>query len=1467
MQTRSKQLNVRVLVALLAVAGAVAVTVSVVHRMQIARNAGGLARLARAKVEEGKTGEAIGLFSRYLSYRPDDATAQAELARLVVEFAERPTATKNDRGYAYNVLETAVRKNPDDVLLRKQLVTWMLRFGRFGDAARELSVLREQLAAESDDGGEPPFDLREIDLLQARASSGQGDFQTAAEAAASIVGFDVAAETFATGEPAEEKSPLPLGENGGDTTLQASLILASILDDKLGKPDAAATVLEHLVAANPADHRAWLMLARWNQSRKQLQTAAAAVRKAAELAPDNADVLLTDIELCVAEQRLEVAAQLAAKAHQLFPQDERVFRALATVAMQQRQTEKAVAVLMEGLAEQPGQPALLLMLADIQLQEGRLTDAEQTIETFVEKQGTTNPALGMLQARLLIAQKRWLRARQKLESVRPLVADTESLTRQIDLLLGQCHEMLGQFDEQLAANKRVLSEDQESIAARTGVAAALAASGKPDAALTEYEAVAASLTPERLAAVPQVWAPLLQLRIAKQMKRPAQERDWTSVDQALDTLEQSPFITGTQVALLRADILVRKGDAAGAATILRAEVEASPSNPQTFAALLLLTLRDQGLDAARGLLATASAELANDPLLLVTRAQMAARAPAEESARELASLADQAAGLPTDQAIQLLSAIAAIHRGMGDRGQAEKTWRIAQEKRPEDLAVRAALFELACEEGDVSKAEPAAAEIARLAGPTSPQGRVANAAALILGVRVEQARKSAAVDVANRGIDALDLSAEEQERLTAAKNLLIEAENDRPGWAQIQQLFAEIAGLQGDLPTAIDRLQQATRLGPTNPAVIRQLVSLLYLSNRLEDAQQTLALVGPDGLDGLERVSAEIGLRSGQFDNAVAMAERSLASNKNQSAGDLLWFGQLLARAGKTDRAEEVLQRALDADPRQPASWMAMFSNRLAAGQRRSALKTLEQGEATLSSPQRELFVSQGREMLGQIDEAEHGFRAAVAAAPDDPGVIRSLAAFLVRRGRLTAAREELRALVDRPREDPAGLRARLWARRTLAEITAQTGGYRDAERAVALLDENVDREGRLAAEDIALQIAILAPRPEPRSWRRALVLLDRLAALQPLSNGQRMQKAQLLEQLGRWDECRDELLSIASAPGVPPAFLTMLIERLVEHRELGAARIWLKTLAERLPDAPAVAALQAKLALAQDDRNAAVAAVRRLMPGDAVTPELAGHLGPLSELLEELGFGPAADRVLTGFAASSGAGAIARAEFLARNDRGDEALDLLETSWDRIPLERLLGTAVSVLRSPDDGATPRQKETVSRWFAKARRQDPDSPGLALLYADFVDVTGGHEDVVTIYRELLDRGDIPPRQAAVVANNLAFALAEPETVEEAERLVEKAIDELGPHPDVLDTRGLVLLAAGKGAEAVADLEESVLLPSASKFLHLALALASQQQDDKARNALAKAKELGGTPWRLSQTDRKRLEKVEALLAD
>lgn len=1435
-----KRLRVGLLLGLLGGAVVMAVAVFAVHRFQVDRNAGGLASLAREKLEQGRTDEALGLFARYLSYRPDDGPTHAEFARLVVDKAERPGAKDRERRYAYNVLEVAVRKNPDDIPLRTRLAEWMLRFGRYGDAAAELTVIEERRTA----ADPTATDQATIGTMRARALTGLGKYQEAAASVAAIIGFDLGTKSF-------RDIPLPASDT---RAVEATGILAALLDEKLDDGAAAKRVLEHLTATRPDEFRGWIILSDWQRTHGDLPAAAKSAAVAARLAPEAGEVLFTNLQIAVDEGRLDVAKQLAGKARDTFPHDDRGYRGLAAVAVQERDFATAARVLQEGLAENPGNPRLLLVLADIELQAGRLAEAAEAVATLA-KQGDKNPAVGLLEARLLVARRQWLAARQKLDEVRPLVASSAAMTKQIDLLLGQCHEQLGEFDEQLSANRRVLDEDDSSLAARVGAATALAAAGKTAEALSELEAVAVSVPADRLPGVPQIWGPLLQLRVADQMKKPAAERDWSRIEALLGGLAASGRVPAGQLAILRADLLVRQGDSATATALLHDEVAREPAAIQPRAALAALVLRHQGPEAAAEVLDGAPAAAVNDPQLLAVRAQAAAQLAPDQATRILTDIEERSLTLPADRGARLLATLATLRKGLGDIPAAGRLLRMAADRNPDSLVLTTARFDLACESGDLAAADELAADIARLAGPTSPQGRVAAAATLILRVRGHQAEKSAVPDASSVAA----LADEDKERLTAAKNLLIEAENDRPGWPQTQQLFAEVAGLQGDIPTAIDRLKQAIALGPPEPSTVRRLVSLLYLANRFPEAQQALASVGSEGIVGMDRLTAEVELKTGQLEQAVTSAERSLAARRTQSAGDLLWFGQLLARAGKTERAGEMLERAVETEPDNRQAWMALLLHQIATGQRQAAEATLRALAGRFPPPEGSLLVAQGEEMLGRVAEAEGHLQAAAAAAPDDPAVNRSLAAFLIRRGRLLEARQRLQAILDGA-ADPT---SQAWARRALADLLGQAGGYRDIERALVLLRANIAAGG--GGEDLALAIGLLAPRPEPESWRQAAALLEQLAKRQPLTLAQRLTRAELHERLGRWDESRVELAALASAGDAAPATIALFVEKLMRHGELDMAGVWLKNLAERAPEAPIVSLLQARLALAQQDRPAAVAAVRRLLPASGDTQTIpAGLAGPLASLTEELGFDQVADRTYAQLAAASAEGILARAAYLGRTARGDEALDLLEDAWPRLPLEKLLQTAIRVLRSEPTAA--QQRDRVDRLFAKARREDPDSANVALLEAEFVALGGDAAATESRYRRLLDRDDLPPAQAAVLANNLAFLLARPETAAEAEQLVERALAELGPHPDVLDTRGVVRLAAGRTAEAVADLEEAVLAPSANKQLHLACALAAQKRLETARRSLEAAKRLGLDRRRLDAADQARLEAVEALVA-
>jgi len=66
-----KRVNLRLLLILVAVVVCGGGAVLTLHRYQVTRNAGNLAKLARVRLAEGKATEALNLLGRYVAYRPE----------------------------------------------------------------------------------------------------------------------------------------------------------------------------------------------------------------------------------------------------------------------------------------------------------------------------------------------------------------------------------------------------------------------------------------------------------------------------------------------------------------------------------------------------------------------------------------------------------------------------------------------------------------------------------------------------------------------------------------------------------------------------------------------------------------------------------------------------------------------------------------------------------------------------------------------------------------------------------------------------------------------------------------------------------------------------------------------------------------------------------------------------------------------------------------------------------------------------------------------------------------------------------------------------------------------------------------------------------------------------------------------------------------------------------------------------
>jgi tetratricopeptide (TPR) repeat protein len=212
----------------------------------------------------------------------------------------------------------------------------------------------------------------------------------------------------------------------------------------------------------------------------------------------------------------------------------------------------------------------------------------------------------------------------------------------------------------------------------------------------------------------------------------------------------------------------------------------------------------------------------------------------------------------------------------------------------------------------------------------------------------------------------------------------------------------------------------------------------------------------------------------------------------------------------------------------------------------------------------------------------------------------------------------------------------------------------------------------------------------------------------------------------------------------------------------------------------------------------------------------------------------------------------LALARFLARQGHVDEGLGLCErVAQDGEPV--LAATsAMEIFRAVKAPAEPQVRRT-EHLLTQARQRNPDAPALALFLAELCEQQQKFADAEALYRQVLERSPNDP----ATANNLAWLLAfQSGKSDEALQWIDRALQQAGKIPELLDTRAVILLRRGDLKQALQDLEfalgedESALL-----YYHRAEAQAPSSPS-AARNSLAKARELKFTRRSLHPLERK-----------
>lgn len=1426
-----------------------------VHRFNVVRNADSIIRRARERRDEGRSDEAAGMYTRYIALRPTDGPAQAELAMMLLDSVESGKRSRGAILNAYNSLEAAVRKNPQSDALREKLARFLLKANSPAEALQHLKTLRDRrlqrgdpkasAEKELDAVGEVSSDAI-IDLLYAQASAGAGDDENASRAAASLIGYNLETKVFDT-----SFEPLP-------GCADAYVLLSDLLERRFKDTSSATKVIRRLTDAYPKDAKAWLAMARWSFLNGDPSSAAIEIAKAAELDPASPDVAFTDFEIAMRSGNVARAERLIRETMAPYADDPRVIVGRADVLVAQGDAVAAQAILEAGSQSSPESPPILHRLIDILFDQEKVDAIPARIDQLRELEGDDAPAVLWSDARMMMIRGQWHQAIEALRELRPAVANVASLKNNVDLSLALCHQNLGQGDEVLEAARRVLADDPNSYQARVALATAHTLAGRTDEALAELESLAREQTPDELAAKQLLWGPLLQVRIQDQLRLDPSKRSWVAVDSLVDLLSQSPFVTSAQLASVRSEVLRVKGESNSAIDVAALALEESPKSPMVAGQYLMLLLADNRIEVARETLAKLDPEIRNHPMVLSAAARIAAAAADSSSEAELAAIGTAVESLATKDAVTVLLTLIEIRSTQRRLDEAERIALKILDMEPGELRTHSVLLDLAKAQRDIDKMRRCAEMIGDVAGLASPQARVARALALALQVRLSREK------VLGPDLVPPPLSRQETETLEEASRNLVEAENERPGWYQIQQTHAEIAGLRGDTPAAILHLQRAIEQGAPNPDLKKMLGALLLESGRVEEARTVVASTDTDSNIDALRVAAQIDAQSGRFEAAIAAGEKVIGADQ-QNPDTRLWFARLLADCRRDDLALESFERAVELAPERSDAWLELIRQQLRTGLVRPAEESLARAKEQLKGADRWIVAAATAEMQGRPDEAEAAYRQAVTEAPNDPRVSRQYADHLVRRGRIVPAREELRRLIAMP--DAEGTQSLYWARRTLVRNTSRGTDWKDLMAMCGELEKNVDGSGSLTPEDAAVEFAVLMEREEPEAWRRAVSIIDDLARRRPLQADQRVLRAWLLDKLGRWVDARSALVDIAAEEDCSPTVIGTLVEQLIKHGEINSARTWAATLRAKAPDAPMTLRAEAQLAIAAEDREAAADAARKLIPVGPLTEANADFLTEVAQLVEQLGFPKASEKLLTESSEIGIGGVVAKAAFLGRQQRTEEALDTLGRAFGSIPEVQLLATAIEIVEN--NGVTPSSTADSSllALCARASRADPDSVMIGLLEAESLVTIGRPEEAIQRYRELLTRPSIAPTMTARCSNNLAHLLAESGELDEARRLVEKSMEQLGPHPIILDTRGVVWLRLGDTARAIEDFSEALLAPSAITRLHMAAARYDARQVSECRSEIAKAEQLGLRTRRLPQADRERLQKLDAALGE
>jgi tetratricopeptide (TPR) repeat protein len=497
--------------------------------------------------------------------------------------------------------------------------------------------------------------------------------------------------------------------------------------------------------------------------------------------------------------------------------------------------------------------------------------------------------------------------------------------------------------------------------------------------------------------------------------------------------------------------------------------------------------------------------------------------------------------------LDVVKALARLERQAGKRAEAAAILATALQHSPDAMELRILLADLLIDEGKYAEAT---AKVNALLADGAPKAFGDFLRARLAMAAAQWPKAVAYLESASAGLGITDWS------------------------KRVHALLGQCYEQAGHDDKAIDRYQQAIKLGDRQTATLSRLAQLLVRFERHVEAEQLLEKAAEQRALPLElvRLQADVALANQNPEAALRLAAVAV-NGTSTDYRDYLWLGRLYHGAGADASGEAALRQATAVAPLTPDVWIALVEQLTRMGRREAALSIAAQVKDKVSPSLTGFAEARCYEVMGLVDLAETHYRSACAQDGGDFTLLAHAADFFLQTEQPDKARPYLEALVKSASIVPAEFATR--ARRQLAVILGAHGGA-DHARALALIEENAGVRPNNPS-DLRARAYLQAATPEQR--RQPIRVFEETASRQPLAPEERLQLAQLFDANGDQPRAGEQLVALLTLQPENPQFLAAFIRHLIKNEDFERAREQLQKLERLEQGSPRTLELQRTLA------------------------------------------------------------------------------------------------------------------------------------------------------------------------------------------------------------------------------------------------------------------------------------------------